>query len=141
MEDFSTLIYIIAAIIAFIASSRSGKKKATLSQPQAAQQRQNPPALENILNAAIPPDWIRKRQLDEMEIDEQSYDEMPIDEDLKQMDELGISPEEEGRIGREKSDKELAESEEHRKKEKILEDKFDAKKAIIYSSIINRKYF
>jgi len=141
MEDFSTLIYIVGAIIAFIVSSRTGKKKAQVSKPQVNQQRQTPVGLENIINEAIPQEWLRKSSVDEMVIDEQSYDEMQVDENLKEMDELGISPEEEGNVGRDQSDKDLIKLDENKKKKLILEEKFDAKKAIIYSNIINRKYF
>jgi hypothetical protein len=127
MEDFSTLIYIVIAIVALFISARNNANKAQNKAKQPIVSSNNS-ALENILNNQIPPEWKvqPKKQ--------------------KTVDMLGVSVEEEGSV----TNKELEPILEYKKPKKKVEDskkdmladeKFDAKKAIIYSTIINKKYF
>ncbi len=135
MDDWSTLIYVILGIAAFIFSARKGKKQNTQGQQGQVQKKST---LENILSQQLPPEWIEAAQKQEQAQQNQ------IEENREIVDEMGISAEEEGSVStpnlepilKYKKEKEK----EDKSKTKKKKSKFDAKKAVIYSSILNRKY-
>ena len=126
MDDWGTIIYIIVGIIIFIFSAGKGKKKPAAPPPK---QNAEVKPLENILGNQLPPEWLEKQA------------EEALEEEFSGKDELGIAPEEEGStiINEVESLKDEVKPKKKKtsKKKKV---KFDARKAVIYSSILNRKY-
>jgi len=126
MDDWQTIIYIIVGIVIFIFSASKGKKKQAAPPPKTNAQVK---PLENILGNQLPPEWLEQQAEDVLE------------DELLKKDELGIAPEEEGSaiIHEVESLKDEVKPKKKKtiKKKKV---KFDARKAVIYSSILNRKY-
>ncbi|MCK5535880.1 MAG: hypothetical protein KAI79_03585 [Bacteroidales bacterium] len=132
MEDLSTIIYIVIAVVAFVISSFGKKKKAAgkTYTPKST----TGSALENILRNQLPKEWL-----------EESHE---VDEAIHEKDILDIKASDEGSVTKPelkpilKYRKEKKGSKENSKvAAKGKKEKFDARKAIIYSTIMNKKYF
>jgi len=125
MDDWGTIIYVIIGIAIFILSASKGKKKQAAPPPRSNAQVK---PLENILGNQLPPEWLEKEG------------EKELQEEFSEKDELGIAPEEEGAAIIHEVEHLKDEVKPIKKTTKKKKEKFDARKAVIYSSIMNRKY-